>query len=68
MRRYVLCSFRASDMGLSVKVGDAVKFSNTSMFFAVIIEENEGDVALLFQDGDVKWFKKDKVEAVNENR
>jgi|TARA_R110000851_G_scaffold78483_4_gene173234 hypothetical protein len=55
-------------MGLSVKIGDAVKFSNTSVFFAVIIEENEGDVALLFQDGDVKWFKKDKVEAVNENR
>ena len=63
-------SFRAASEASrsSVKVGDAVKFSNTSMFFAVILKEDKGDVALLFQDGDVKWFKKDKVEAANENR
>jgi len=68
MRRYVLYSFRASDMGLSVRVGDSVKFSNTSSVFAVIIKENKGNVALLFHDGEVKWFNKDKVEAANENR
>ena len=27
MRRYVLCSFRASDMGLSVKVGDLIRWN-----------------------------------------
>ena len=44
-----------------MQVGDAVKFSNTSIFFAVIIEEKNDAVALLFQDGDIQWFKKDKV-------
>ena len=67
MRRHVLCSFRASDMGLSVKVGDAVKFSNTHTFFAVIVKEKKDDVALLFSDGDIQWFKKDKVEPINES-
>ena len=51
-----------------MKVGDSVKFSNTSSVFAVIIKENKGNVALLFHDGEVKWFNKDKVEAANENR
>ena len=44
-----------------MQVGDAVKFSNTSIFFMVIVEEKDEDVALLFQDGDIQWFKKDKV-------
>jgi hypothetical protein len=49
-----------------VKVGDAVKFSNTSTFFAVIVKEKKDDVALMFSDGDIRWFKKDKVESINE--
>jgi hypothetical protein len=24
-------------------------------------------VALMFSDGDIQWFKKDKVESINEN-
>jgi hypothetical protein len=50
-----------------MKVGDAVKFSNTNTFFAVIVKEEREDVALLFSDGDIRWFKKDKVEPINES-
>jgi hypothetical protein len=50
-----------------VKIGDAVKFSNTSTFFAVVIKEKKDDVALMFSDGDIQWFKKNKVEPINEN-
>jgi hypothetical protein len=50
-----------------MKVGDTVKFSNSNIFFAVIVKEEKEGVALLFQDGDIKWFKKDSVESINEN-
>jgi hypothetical protein len=49
-----------------VKVGDAVRFSKSSVCFAVIIKEKESKIALMFKDGDVKWFKKSAVESVNE--
>jgi hypothetical protein len=52
---------------MKMKVGDAVKFSNTHTFFAVIVKEKKDDVALLFSDGDIQWFKKNKVEPINEN-
>ena len=48
-----------------MQVGDSVKFSNTSSVFAVIIKENKGNVALLFHDGEVNWFNKNKVVVVN---
>ena len=50
-----------------MKVGDGVKFSNSNVLFAVIVKEEKEDIALLFQDGDIKWFKKDSVESINEN-
>ena len=50
-----------------MKVGDAVKFSNSSTSFAVVIKERQDDVALMFKDGDIKWFKKNNVESINEN-
>jgi len=50
-----------------MKVGDAVKFSNTRTFFAVIIKEKKDDVALMFSDGDIRWFKKDKVKLISES-
>ena len=53
--------------GEGMKVGDAVKFSNTSTFFAVFVKEKKDDVALMFSDGDIRWFKKDKVEPINES-
>jgi len=37
MRRYVLCSFRASDMGLSVKVGDLVRHTRNGEPFGEIL-------------------------------
>ena len=46
-------------------IAQTVKFSNTSSVFAVIIKENKGNVALLFHDGEVKWFNKNKVVVVN---
>jgi len=46
-----------------MKVGDAVKFANTNTFFAVIIKEKKDDVALMFSDGDIQWFKKASVES-----
>jgi hypothetical protein len=48
-----------------MKVGDAVRFSKSSACFAVIIKEKESNVALMFKDGDVMWFKKAAVESVN---
>jgi hypothetical protein len=48
-----------------MKVGDTVKFSNANTFFAVIVQEKKNDVALMFSDGDIQWFKKDKVEPIN---
>ena len=65
VRRHVDRPFRA--LAGDVKIGDAVKFSNTSTFFAVVVKEKKDDVALMFQDGDIKWFKKDNVESINEN-
>ena len=50
-----------------MKVGDAVKFSRSSTYFAVIIKESQEDVALMFKDGDIKWFKKNSVESINED-
>ena len=50
-----------------MKVGDTVKFSNANTFFAVIVKEKKDDVALMFSDGDIQWFKKDKVEPINES-
>lgn len=50
-----------------MKVGDGVKFSDSSAYFAVIIKERQDTVALMFKDGDIKWFKKDSVESINED-
>jgi hypothetical protein len=49
-----------------MKVGDAVRFSNSNILFAVIIKEREDDVALMFRDGDVTWLNKNSVESIGE--
>ena len=50
-----------------MKGGDAVKFAGSDTLFAVVLKEEEGRVAMMFKDGEVKWFDKENLEKKNEN-
>lgn len=49
-----------------MKVGEAVKFPGTYGLFAVVLKEEEDQVAIMFKDGEVKWFQKDVTEKKDE--
>ena len=49
-----------------MKVGEAVKFPGTSGLFAVVLKEEEDRIAMMFKDGEVKWFQKDVLEKKDE--
>ncbi len=48
-----------------MKVGDAVKFPGSDRLFAVVLKEEAGRVALMFKDGEIGWFQKNKLSLVS---
>ena len=66
MRRYVLCSFRASDMGSSMKIGDLVKYG---IYLGLVTKMNSGSVLVLWcNNAPNSWFSPSTLEIVNESR
>ena len=84
MRRYVLCSFRASDMGLSVKVGDLVlaELHTNETVLGMVIEVNSNPRDPLIHPIDLMfpyhitffttlpndWYRAQDLEVISENR
>jgi hypothetical protein len=84
MRRHVLCSFRARDMGLLVKVGDLVRLTSENEIGIILTVKEPEDYKLEaskglivddmfpyhvhFTDGAEDWFQKDSLEVISESR
>ena len=49
-----------------MKVGKTIKFPGTSGLFAVVLKEEKGQVAIMFKDGEVRWFRKETLEKKDE--